>query len=126
MNCSIHLTTAIQRAANLMCRSPLRRGFLLVALPLVWFALSPLAQAQDGGLPNFNTAEGDFALSSLTTGNRNSALGYAALFKNTSGDSNTATGYQALFSNAGGQQPATGAFALQILAEKVSSKAEQL
>jgi len=86
-----------------------------VALPLVWFAPLPLAQAQDGGLPNFNTAEGDFALNSLTNGNGNTALGYSTLFKNTSGDSNTATGYQALFTNVGGDNnTANGAFALQI------------
>ncbi len=53
-------------------RSPLRLGFLLIglALALAWFALSPPAQAvtppPDGGYFGFNTAEGAFALNSLT------------------------------------------------------------
>ena len=42
-------------------RSPLRRGFLLIALALAWFALSPTPRAvnppPDGGYPNQNTAE---------------------------------------------------------------------
>src|SRR4029450_12786756 len=85
-------------------RSPLRLGFLLIglALALAWFALSPPAQAvtppPDGGYPGFNTAEGDFALNSLTTGGHNTATGFSALFSVTTGSNNTATGANALFS----------------------------
>jgi len=103
-------------------RSPLRLGFLLIGLALAWFALSPPAQAvtppPDGGYPNFNTAEGDFALNSLTTGGSNTATGFSALFSVTTGTNNTATGANALFSltrNAagGGSNTATGANALR-------------
>ena len=45
---------------------------LLIALALVCFGLLPQAQAvvppPDGGYPGFNTAEGQNALFSLTTG----------------------------------------------------------
>ena len=67
-------------------RSLLRLGFLLIplALALAWFALSPPAQAvtppPDGGYPGFNTAEGDNALFSLTTGTNNTATGASALY----------------------------------------------
>ncbi len=66
------------------------------------------ALAADGGLPNGNTAEGDFSLDSLTSGSFNSALGYAALFSNTSGDNNTATGSFALYNNTNGPSPLKG------------------
>jgi hypothetical protein len=75
-----------------------RRGFLLlpIAIALTWFALSPVARAvspaPDGGYPNFNTAEGDFALNALSTGEANTAIGYSALSSNTTGVDNTATG----------------------------------
>jgi hypothetical protein len=53
-------------------RSPFGRGFLLIPVLLVCFALSPGAQAvvppPDGGYPGSNTAEGTQALQSLTTG----------------------------------------------------------
>jgi uncharacterized coiled-coil protein SlyX len=103
-------------------RSPLRLGFLLIglALALARFALSPPAQAvtpaPDGGYPGFNTAEGDFALNSRTTGVFNTANGNRALFSLTTGGNNTATGANALFSlttsTNGGNNTATGVNAL--------------
>jgi Chaperone of endosialidase len=101
-------------------RSPLRLGFLLIGLALAWFALSPPAQAvtppPDGGYPGFNTAEGDFALNSQTTGASNTAIGNRALFSLTTGGNNTATGANALFSlttsSFGGNNTATGVNAL--------------
>src|SRR5436190_496917 len=84
-------------------RSPLGLGFLLIGLALAWFALSPPAQAvtppPDGGYPRFNTAEGDFALNSLTTGGNTTATGANALHDNTTGYGNTAMGDSALQSN---------------------------
>ena len=57
---------------------------LLIALTLVCFGLSPKAQAvvppPDGGYPGFNTAEGQNALFSLTTGAANTAVGWFSLF----------------------------------------------
>src|SRR5437764_6706305 len=67
------------------------------------FAPFPTAQAvvpaPDGGYPGGNTAEGDNALFSLTTGASNTAIGFAALFRNTTGNNNTATCLAALSSN---------------------------
>jgi hypothetical protein len=94
-----------------------RSAFILIALALGAFALSPRVQAvnppPDGGYPGGNTAEGDFALLSLTIGNDNTANGFDALFNNTTGSDNTATGFQALRSNtAGDDNTATGFEAL--------------
>lgn len=76
-------------------RSPLWLRFLLIPLALAWFALSPTARsvspAPVGGYPGANTATGDDALFSLTTGSSNTAIGADALFGNTTGNSNTAT-----------------------------------
>src|SRR6266536_2354484 len=101
---------------NSISRSPLRSGFRLVplALALAWLAFSPTAQAMfpppDGGYPNENTAEGEDALFSLTTGGDNTALGFEALFSNATGDYNTAAGAQALQNNeTGSANTANGA-----------------
>src|SRR5206468_2018911 len=76
------------------------------AFALGCFAFLPRAQAlnppPDGDYGNENTAEGDAALSSLTTGIGNTAIGTAALFYNTSGSLNTAIGWNALLFNQGG------------------------
>ena len=67
----------------------------------------------DGGYPNQNTAEGDDALFSLTSGNDNTALGFNALYGNTVGLYNTAVGSQALFAlSIGGENTAVGFQAL--------------
>jgi len=81
------------------------------------FALFPTAQAvvpaPDGGYPGGNTAEGDNALFSLTTGTSNTAIGLAALGSNTTGDFNTAEGSGALlFNSTGSQNTASGVNAL--------------
>src|SRR6266508_3639242 len=80
----------------------------LAALALACFALSPTARAQlpsptpDGGYPGENTAEGDDALFSLTTGTDNTAMGFRALYSNTTAGRNTANGANALYSNTTG------------------------
>ena len=93
------------------------RGFLLIPLALAWFALSPTARAvspaPDGGYANNNTAEGEDALFSLTSGAGNTANGAFALFSNTTGSNNTATGFDALlFNTTGISNTATGSAAL--------------
>jgi hypothetical protein len=79
---------------------------VLIALTLGCFGLSPAAQAVDpppgGGYPGDNTAVGDDALFSLTTGTENTAIGFNALFNLTIGIFNTATGHEALFANTTG------------------------
>jgi Chaperone of endosialidase len=73
---------------------------------LACFAVFPRAQAvvpaPDGGYPGGNTAEGENALFSLTTGASNTAIGFAALGSNTTGDFNTAEGSGALLLNTTG------------------------
>ena len=73
---------------------------------LVCFALvqntQAVSPAPDGSYPHGNTAEGENALFSLTTGSNNTANGLSTLFRNTTGNDNTAVGFQALFSNTTG------------------------
>jgi hypothetical protein len=90
----------------------------VTALLLTCFALSPGAQAvvppPDGGYPNRNTAEGDFALFSadVEAGNDNTAIGFSTLYSNV-GSFNTAIGSEALYSNTfSHDNTATGSFAL--------------
>jgi Chaperone of endosialidase len=105
---------------NSINRTPLRRGFLLIplAIALAWFGLLPMARAQlpsptpDGGYPNDNTAEGEGALQSNTTGSDNTATGFDALFSNTAGSENTAIGSGALANSTASLNTATGFDAL--------------
>jgi hypothetical protein len=82
------------------------RGFVLTVLALAWFAVSPMARAvdppPDGGYANQTTAEGNYALNSLTTGFDDTAIGHTALYLNRSGSDNTATGAYALYYNTTG------------------------
>jgi hypothetical protein len=93
------------------------RNVILNLLAMAGFALSPMAQAvvppPDGGYPGFNTAEGQNALFSRTTGVWNTALGAFTLFGDTTGNGNTAVGINALRHNIiGGLNTAVGLNAL--------------
>jgi endosialidase-like protein len=66
-----------------------------------------------GNTASTNTADGNQALFSDTTGDGNTANGHHALYSNTTGAGNTATGLQALYSNtASVNNTADGIFAL--------------
>src|SRR6476659_5303404 len=79
----------------------------IVLSVLLIFTVSPMAKAvtpaPDGGYPGGNTAEGQQALLSLTTGTYNTAVGWFSLRSNTEGQFNTAIGAGALFANVGDQ-----------------------
>ncbi len=88
---------------------------VLIALTLGCFGLSPQARAvcQNGCFADQNTALGEDALFSITTGVFNTAIGNEALFSNSTGFNNTATGASALQSNTtGSANTATGVAAL--------------
>src|SRR5436189_1317209 len=90
--------------------------FTTITLALGFFALLPLAQAvvpaPDGGYPGGNTAEGQSALLSLTTGGFNTAVGFLSLRSDTTGQLNTGIGAGALLANTADKNTATGAGAL--------------
>jgi len=87
-----------------------------IFLALGFFALPQAAQsvspAPDGAYPGGNTAEGQSALLSLTTGGFNTAVGYLSLRNNTTNSFNTAIGAGTLIANTADANTATGAGAL--------------
>jgi trimeric autotransporter adhesin len=86
-------------------------GAVIACLPLL-----PKAQAvtppPDGAYPGGNTAEGQNALFSLTTGTYNTAAGWYSLLSLTEGSFNTAIGAGTLLANTGNENTAIGTGAL--------------
>jgi Chaperone of endosialidase len=87
---------------------------IILTLACTWLlskaqAVNPLP---DGGYPGGNTAEGQSALFSLTSGIYNTAVGFFSLTSNTEGQLNTATGAGSLLANTSDENTATGAGAL--------------
>lgn len=84
----------------------------LAATLFACFAISQDTEAvippPNGGYPAFNTAEGQNALFSLTTGAANTAVGWFSLFNNAAGSFNTAIGAGALLANTADQTPLQG------------------
>jgi hypothetical protein len=85
-------------------------------LALLYFAILPKAQAvippPDGGYPGGNTAEGQNALLSRTTGGFNTALGWFSLKSLATGSFCTGVGAGTLVLNTGDQNTAVGTAAL--------------
>jgi uncharacterized coiled-coil protein SlyX len=99
----------------------LKKTASVFLVALVCFGLLPTTQAvipaPDGGYgpPTYgtgNTAEGQSALLSLTSGGFNTAVGWSSLRSNTTGTHNTAIGAGALRANTEDGNTATGAAAL--------------
>jgi hypothetical protein len=90
---------------------------LFIPLVLACFALLPGAQAvtpaPDGGYANFNTAEGQSALASVTTGTFDTAIGAFSLNLVKTTSDNTAVGTNALRYNTGSSNTAAGSQALR-------------
>ena len=75
-------------------------------------ALRAVVPPPDGGYPGFNTAEGQNALLSLTSGTFNTSVGWLSLRAVTTGQLNTAIGAGALLANSADENTAIGAGAL--------------
>ena len=90
--------------------------FVAIGLLLACLELSPEAQAvmppPDGGYPGSNTAEGQNALLSRTTGTFNTAIGFFSLRALTTASFCTGLGAGTLLANTAGENTATGAGAL--------------
>jgi Chaperone of endosialidase len=89
---------------------------VLITIALVCFALAQNTQAvsppPDGGYPGGNTAEGQNALLSLTSGTYNTAVGLFSLESLTTGKFCTGVGAGTLLANTADGNTATGAGAL--------------
>jgi hypothetical protein len=96
---------------------PSRRGFLLIPLILVSFALCQQVQSatdspDPGNPPISNTRDGANALLSITTGLYNSGFGFDAALSNSTASFNTGIGAGTLLLNNANENTAVGAGAL--------------
>ena len=102
-----YFSVAEQKAKQPECAPMKKTALSLILVSLIGFAFLHAAHAvvppPDGGYPGFNTAEGQNALSSLTSGVANTANGWFSLFSNTDGSYNTAIGAGTLLFNVGDQ-----------------------
>ena len=126
MHQSIQCQTTIQSLRNSISRSlpPITYHYSLLTvllLVLAGFTLWPaptafgVTPAPGGGYAGANTALGQNALQSLSSGVYNTALGYQTLFNDTTGAFNTAAGSVALYNNTTGiNNTATGFAALYV------------
>ena len=113
MNQSIEFETTIPS----ITKSTMHPGTVLrcgiIAVLLVCFGFLPKGEAvnplPDGGYPGGNTAEGQNALLSVTSGTFKTAVGFLSLTNDTSGQFNTAVGAGALFANVGDPGSGVGA-----------------
>jgi hypothetical protein len=110
-------TKGLSMQTHAACFKVASRHYSLIS-PLLWAFLTilPMALAvnppPDGGYPNQNTAEGEDALFSLTTGANNTAVGYHALYSITDSSESTAIGWEALMSATNGPNTAVGSYVL--------------
>ena len=128
MKTPVEIINAITPLRSPLSHSPWRRGFVLLTLG-VCFAVLPTVRAvdppPDGGYPTYNTAEGENALFSLTTGVGNTAIGFETLYSNTTGFYNTANGNNALhFNTTGNYNTANGVGALGFNTTGISNTAD--
>ena len=104
------------RSIKSIGRSPSRLALLLISLVFACFTLPERAHAVSpppaGGYAGGNTAEGQNALHSLTSGGYNTAIGFLSLFSDTQGSFNTAIGAGTLLANTGDNNTAIGGAAL--------------
>jgi endosialidase-like protein len=98
----------------LIDRPILRSATILITLAALGLSseLQAVVPAPDGGYPGGNTAEGQSALFSLTTGGYNTAVGYLSLRSDATAGLNTAVGAGALLANTAAENTAVGAAGL--------------
>src|SRR5205814_7992614 len=108
-----------RRVGEIFRKSPdMKKGTspVLITFALICFALvqnmRAVSPAPDGGYPGGNTAEGQAALFSLTTGGYNTAVGLFSLRSDSTGSFNTAIGAGTLLANTADGNTATGTGAL--------------
>jgi uncharacterized coiled-coil protein SlyX len=110
------MKTTITPLRSLLTVLRLRSGFILITLAAGTLALVQRAESvnppPDGGYSGGNTAEGQSALLSLTSGTFNTAIGFFTLSGLKEGNFNTGLGAGTLPFNVADENTATGAGAL--------------